>query len=267
MDAVRSVRAARRGLADGRGRCSAARVAPSGVTSDARCVGEHRATLGPAAVACAAVASTLHGLVVQPRMLTWGATRGDAPRSRPGEELIPGGDGNSTMATTLPAPPSEAWPWDRLDNSGRPSADRVVARWQVLQPGQRRASVPRARAWFTVAVLEPERTLVLRSNTRLPFGSPFDPSHGTAPVASVSSVWGFHLEPAGADTASSSARTVEAARACSRGRLTRRSGNRPTSSCRPASSATCARDSPRPREHLLPGGRDECRLDRRRFRR
>jgi hypothetical protein len=170
--------------------------------------------LGPAAVASAAVASALHGLVLRPMMLTWGATREEAARSYPGDELIPGADSNSTMATTLPAPPSEVWPWlaqmgcdrggwyswDRLDNGGRPSADRIVEQWQGLEPGQRLASVPSGRAWFTVAVLVPERTMVLRADTRVPSGRPFDAFGGPAPLAFVSSVWGFHLQPAGTDT-------------------------------------------------------------------
>ncbi|MFF7047181.1 hypothetical protein ACFY94_02225 [Streptomyces griseorubiginosus] len=175
---------------------------------------ERRAMLGPAVVASAAVASALHGLVLRPMMLTWGATREEAARSYPGDELIPGADSNSTMATTLPAPPSAVWPWlaqmgcdrggwyswDQLDNGGRPSADRIVEQWQGLEQGQRLASVPSGRAWFTVAVLVPERTMVLRADTRVPSGRPFDTFGGPAPLAFVSSVWGFHLQPAGTDT-------------------------------------------------------------------
>ncbi|MQS16055.1 hypothetical protein F7Q99_28385 [Streptomyces kaniharaensis] len=175
---------------------------------------EHRAMVGPAAVASAAVALVLHGLLLRPRMLTWGATSEEAARSYPGDELIPSADSGSTMATTLPAPPSKVWPWlvqmgcdrggwyswDRLDNGGRPSADRIVPQWQSLAAGQRLASVPGGRAWFTVAVLVPERTLVLRDDTRVPSGRPFDPADGPAPRAFVSSVWGFHLEPADAGT-------------------------------------------------------------------
>lgn len=181
--------------------------------SNSRSVSE-RATLGPAAVASVAVALVLHGLILRPRMLTWGATRDEAARAYPGDELIPGAGSGSTMATTLPAPPSKVWPWlaqmgcdrggwyswDRLDNGGRPSADHIVPQWQSLERGQRLASVPGGRAWFTVAMLVPERTLVLRDDTRLPSGRPFDPSHGPAPRAFVSSVWGFHLEPVGAGT-------------------------------------------------------------------
>ncbi|MEE1783611.1 hypothetical protein PUR71_11935 [Streptomyces sp. SP17BM10] len=175
---------------------------------------EHRATVGPAAVASAAVALVLHGLLLRPRMLTWGATSEEAARSYPGDELIPGADTGSTMATTLPAPPSKVWPWlvqmgcdrggwyswDRLDNGGRPSVDRVVPEWQSLAVGQRLTSVSSGRAWFTVAVLVPERTLVLRDDTRIPSGRPFDPTEERPPRAFVSSAWGFHLEPAGANS-------------------------------------------------------------------
>lgn len=166
---------------------------------------------GLAAVASGTVALALHSLVLRPMMLTWGATREEVARSYPGDELIPGADSSSTMATTLPAPPGQVWPWlvqmgcdrggwyswDRLDNGGRPSADRIVSQWQSLRPGQRLASVPGGRTWFTVAVVAPGRTLVLRDDTQLPSGRPLDPLHGPAARAFVSSVWGFHLEPAG----------------------------------------------------------------------
>ncbi|MFF9059447.1 hypothetical protein ACIRPQ_26620 [Streptomyces sp. NPDC101213] len=175
---------------------------------------EHRVALGPATVTAAVVASAVHGLVLRPRMLARGATREEAARPLPGDDLVPGADSRSTMATTLPAPPSRVWPWlaqmgcdrggwyswDRLDNRGRPSADRLVPRWQGVEPGQRLASVPGGSAWFTVAVLVPERTLVLRADMRLPSGRPFDPLHEPTPPAFVSSVWGFHLEPAGTET-------------------------------------------------------------------
>ncbi|MCX5126921.1 hypothetical protein [Streptomyces sp. NBC_00347] len=175
---------------------------------------EHRAAVGSAAAASAAAALVLHGLFLRPRMLTWGATREEAARSYPGDELVPGARSSSTMATTLPAPPAEVWrwlaqmgcdrggwySWDLLDNGGRPSADRIVPQWQGLEQGQRLASVPSDRAWFTVAALAPERTLVLRADMRLPSGRPFDPFRGPAPLAFVSSVWGFHLGPVGPDT-------------------------------------------------------------------
>jgi hypothetical protein len=48
----------------------------------------------------------------RPRLLTWGATAEEVSRSYPGDELIPCADGGVfTMATTLPAPPEQVWPW------------------------------------------------------------------------------------------------------------------------------------------------------------
>ena len=87
---------------------------------------------------------------IRRRLLTWGATRDEITRAWSGDELIP--DSNTpdcTMATTLPAPPDQVWPWlvqmsvgragwyswDRLDNGGKPSADRIVPEWQDLEVG------------------------------------------------------------------------------------------------------------------------------------
>ena len=112
------------------------------------------------------------------------------------------------MATTIAAPPSDVWPWlvqmgcdragfyswDRLDNGGRPSAERIHAEWQDLAVGDRISCVPDASAWFDVAMLEPERVLVLRSSLQLPGGERFDPAVGM-PRASIDSTWAFLLSP------------------------------------------------------------------------
>ncbi|MEU2266671.1 hypothetical protein ABZ568_09580 [Streptomyces olindensis] len=156
-----------------------------------------------------AAALALYGVFLRPRVLSWGATREEADRGFPGDDLVPDADGASTMATTLPAPPEEVWPWlrqmgcnrggwyswDRLDNGGHPSAERIVAEWQRLETGQHLDSLPSGDAWFTVAVLQPERTLVLRSQTKLPSGRPLDAEYGPLPRAYIDSIWGFHLRP------------------------------------------------------------------------
>jgi hypothetical protein len=112
------------------------------------------------------------------------------------------------MATTIAAPPSEVWPWlvqmgcdragfyswDRLDNGGRPSADRLHAEWQSLAVGDRISCVPDASAWFDVALLDPEHVLVLRASVRLPGGQRFDPAVGM-PRPSIDSTWAFLLTP------------------------------------------------------------------------
>ncbi len=172
----------------------------------------NRSRARPLAVAGSLVAPLLYARWVRPRMLTWGATRKEVARDYPGDEIIPDPDGGVTMATTLPAPPETVWrwlvqmgcgrggwySWDRLDNNGQPSADRIVPEWQGLEEGQRllRASLPgREPGWFTVAALEPNRTLVLRSSYGLFSGRSFDPLSGPAPTPWVDGIWGFHLRP------------------------------------------------------------------------
>jgi proline iminopeptidase len=101
------------------------------------------------------------------------------------------------MATTLPAPPEWVWPWlvqlggdrggwyswDWLDNNGERSTDRIVPEWQCLQEGQHLYKAPNGPSRFTVAVLELNRTLVLRSDYS----------------KYVDGIWGFHLRPAPGD--------------------------------------------------------------------
>jgi hypothetical protein len=167
------------------------------------------------------IASPLRGLLgaallgsyaalVRPRMRSWGATREELAASYPGDDLIPDGRAGATMASTIDAPPATVWPWllqmgcdragfyswDRLDNGGRPSAERIHPEWQTLAEGDRILAAPDGSVWFDVAMIEPERTLVLRSSLALPRARHFDPS-GPPPGAFSDSTWAFHLRPAG----------------------------------------------------------------------
>ena len=113
------------------------------------------------------------------------------------------------MATTLPAPPAEVWPWlmqmgadkagfysfDRLDNGGRASADRLHPEWQGLHEGDRIVSVPDGSRWFDVALMRPQRDLVLRATLSVPDGRNLDPAR-PLPRAFSDSTWGLHLRPA-----------------------------------------------------------------------
>ncbi len=113
------------------------------------------------------------------------------------------------MATTLPAPPEQVWPWlvqmgvgragwyswDRLDNGGKPSADRIVPEWQDLEMGQRLNVSPDGQRWMTVAVVEPNRALVLRATAELPSGRSLDPWPAHLPRAYLDGIWGFYLQP------------------------------------------------------------------------
>jgi proline iminopeptidase len=111
------------------------------------------------------------------------------------------------MAVTIDAPPSAVWPWlvqmgcdragwyswDRLDNAGVPSAERIHREWQDLAVGDRLTSTPSGATWFEVAALEPERFLALRAPIDLRGGRPFDTT-GVRPRLYSDTLWGFQLK-------------------------------------------------------------------------
>jgi hypothetical protein len=70
-----------------------------------------------------------------------------------------------------------------LDHYGEPSADRIVTEWHSVEEGQRLNAARNGQSWFTVAVLELNRTLVLRSDLALPSGHSFDKRSGPPPRA------------------------------------------------------------------------------------
>jgi proline iminopeptidase len=160
-----------------------------------------------------AAAVGTYSALIRPRLLRWGATDEETGRVLPGDELVPYADSQMTFATTLPAPPEEVWPWlqqmgcdragwyswDRLDNAGHPSADRIVPEWQDLRAGHHLDSTPDGDTWFTAAVVDPPSTLVLKADLELPSGRSFDPAVWPLPHAYTGGVWGFHLEPSGDD--------------------------------------------------------------------
>jgi hypothetical protein len=147
-----------------------------------------------------------YGLLVRPRMTRWGATDDEVERPFPGAELVAGGVRSATMATTIDAPPAVVWPWlaqmgidrggwyswDRLDNWGRQSAERIHPEWQQVSVGDRFEASPDGSQWWEVAALEPEHFLALRASLDLR-GRRFDPS-GPLPHFYTDSTWGFLLE-------------------------------------------------------------------------
>ena len=109
---------------------------------------------------------------------TWGVVPDEASRALPGDELVPEPIAIETRGITIDAPPSAVWPWlvqmgygragwysyDQLDQRGS-SADRIVPEWQTLAVGDILPTHP--GGGFEVAVLEPDRALVVRSDTAL----------------------------------------------------------------------------------------------------
>lgn len=87
-------------------------------------------------------------------ILTWGATRDEARRRLPGDELLEEADGTATRAITINAPPTAVWPWiaqmgpsprggaytyDWIENLlglDIHSADRVLEEFQHPQIGE-----------------------------------------------------------------------------------------------------------------------------------
>lgn len=152
----------------------------------------------------AAAASYL--LVVRPWMLSWGATRDEINRLLPGDELLPDPELYATHAVTIHAPPSAIWPWLVQIGQGRGgfysydwienlmgldihTADRILPEHQDIKVGDTIALAPQGFS-VPVAILEPERALVLSGDTR-------NPGPGEAPPMRpgdfLAMTWGFYL--------------------------------------------------------------------------
>jgi proline iminopeptidase len=146
-------------------------------------------------------------LVIRPLLLSWSASGDEADGELAGDDLVEGASGRSTMAVTIDAPSSAVWPWlaqmgcqrggwyswDRLDNGGEPSEDRIVPELQSIAAGDRLPATPDGDLWFDVVGADPERALVLRSSIDLMTRRNFDP-HGPAPRRFSDGTWAFVLD-------------------------------------------------------------------------
>ena len=135
---------------------------------------------------CATIAVAESGLS------TWG-TYGSTPDERvmrlPGDDIITDAKVQTDHAVTIEAPPSSVWPWlvqmgwgrggwytarwvDRLlFPANGPSADRIIPELQDIEVGKFIPDgPPETKCGLHVVELDPERTLVLRSNSHLPVG-------------------------------------------------------------------------------------------------
>ncbi len=109
---------------------------------------------------------------------TWGVVPGETERPLPGDDIVTDPVGTETRGITIAAPPEAVWPWlvqmgygragwysyDQLDQRGS-SAREIVDEWQTLSVGDVVPTDP--ASGFEVAVLDPGRALVLRSDTDL----------------------------------------------------------------------------------------------------
>ena len=95
------------------------------------------------------LAIILFWLVYRPWARTWGATDEEIDRPMPGDDVVESPIFDATRAVTIAASPEEIWPWlvqmgylraafyswDRLDNDGIPSAERILPELQDLRVG------------------------------------------------------------------------------------------------------------------------------------
>jgi hypothetical protein len=127
-----------------------------------------------------AAAGLGYRLALRRRVLDWGATRGEAGGTFPGDELLEDATVVSTRAITIAAPPSAVWPWlvqmgpgdrggaytyDWIENLlglDMHSKDTLLPQFQHVEPGD---VVPdrHGRPWLRFERVEPEHALVLRS--------------------------------------------------------------------------------------------------------
>lgn len=139
-------------------------------------------------------------------MFDWRATAEERAAELPGDDLIPETRRSSTHGIQIAAPPPHIWPWlvqmgcdragfysyDRLDNGGQASADRILPELQGIRVGDVLPSRPGSAHGFEVLRLEPYSLFLLGAFLRIPQleGLPWDASR---PEAYVRATWAFVL--------------------------------------------------------------------------
>ena len=137
---------------------------------------------------------------------TWGATEAEATSTLPGDELLSSAQSQSTRAITIHAPPTRVWQWLVQIGQGRGgfysydwlenlfgldihTVNEIVPELQHLAAGDQ-IRLAKQGAVYRVAILEPERTLILRmlDQKTLELADPNAPDYYEA-------TWGFILDP------------------------------------------------------------------------
>lgn len=159
-------------------------------------------------ITLAALAAPTYWYLVRPRHLRWGATEAEATQPLPGDEFLPAPLIQATHAVTIAATPDKVWPWLLQLGQGRggfysydwienamgldiESASGIRPKLQELKVGDRIPLAPNGMG-VPVAIIEPERYLVLHGDTRK------DDAGGALPLPPgqfLATTWSFHLFP------------------------------------------------------------------------
>jgi proline iminopeptidase len=128
--------------------------------------------------------------LLRPWYRRWGARDDEANCTLPGDDFVPRPKSELTMAITVRAPTQAIWPWlvqigcqrggwysyDLLDNGGVPSAERILPEYQDLKLGDIVKAMPKGDFGFPVAMILPEKALVLAGTLDTRTGQPADPN-------------------------------------------------------------------------------------------
>ena len=142
-------------------------------------------------VTVALAATTIaHVKLVRPWVLNWGATKEEAERPMPGDEILPDAALQTTRIVTINAPPDYIWPWlvqmgprpragaytydwiERLLGIDIQNTDRILPEHQHLEVGEFLALNKKGNG-IMVRDVQPERFLVLQwmpAKSTLAFG-------------------------------------------------------------------------------------------------
>jgi hypothetical protein len=160
-------------------------------------------TLGLAIVSALVASGVVYFAFVRPKVRGWGLDPHEAELPLPGDELIDEPSHVETRGITIHAPVSRVWPWlvqmgfgragwysyDMLDNKA--SADGVLPEFQDLKVGD--VMPTHAGGGFLVKVLEPERALVLYTDSDLLRSQAGREESESYPEIQAS--WAFYLQP------------------------------------------------------------------------
>jgi hypothetical protein len=169
-----------------------------------------RAVICYRAVVAAATFGLVFARLVRPWAERWGATDDELVGALAGDDLVASARYSTTRAITIDAPVSAVWPWlvqigqgrgglysyDWLENIfqlGIHSADAILPEFQHLAVGDIIQLDAGGNAPLTVALLEPERALVLQSRD-IATGEPVTP--GAYFGNGLAVTWAFIVQPA-----------------------------------------------------------------------